>query len=479
MPNFVLPVIGGLIAALVCVLLVRALRLRPKKTAPHAAERAPVDAACALDRFGQMLRLATVWPRAGEIDEAPFAAFLPLLQKLYPSLFEVLETQRINQYGLLLRWPGTDPEAQPVVLMAHYDVVSADAAQWAHPPFCGEVIGDEIWGRGAMDTKCIIAALLEAAQALQKEGFRPARDLFFSFTNNEETGGDTTPAIVDWLEKNGVRPWFVLDEGGAVVHAPAFGVDQDFAMVGVSEKGVVDLRLTVHGQPGHSSTPRATDAPAQLMQAIRKASAVRYPARLNGATRAMLQQVASYAPFGLRLVFGNLWLFSPLVKAIMKKGGETNAMLRTTAALTMLQGSDAINIIPPAASAGFSVRVAPWDSTRAVLRRISDAVGDTAQVSFDYKFEPSPVSAYDSDAFALLARVIDAAYPQVPAVPYVMTGGTDSKHFTRICPNVYRFAGFRFTDAERAAMHGNDERLQTQSYLDGIGFYYQLLRQIN
>ena len=142
MLNYLLPAIGGLIAVLLCVLLVRACRLRPKKTAPHAAACMPADAAPALDRFGQMLRLATVWPRTGEIDEAPFAAFLPLLQRLYPSLFEVLETHCINQYGLLLRWPGADPEAQPVVLMAHYDVVSADASQWAHPPFCGEVIGD-------------------------------------------------------------------------------------------------------------------------------------------------------------------------------------------------------------------------------------------------------------------------------------------------------------------------------------------------
>ena len=177
-------------------------------------------------------------------------------------------------------------------------------------------------------------------------------------------------------------------------------------------------------------------------------------------------------------MFGNLWLFAPLVRKIMASNPETNAMVRSTVALTKLQGSDTINIIPNEAVAAFSVRVAPWNTTDEMLARIAALAGENADVTAEYRFEPSPVSPVDSDAFALLQSTVDAVYPGVPAVPYVMNGGTDSKHFTRICDKVYRFAGFRFSNEERAAMHGNDETLRTQSYLDGVRFYIKLLQSI-
>ena len=193
----------------------------------------------------------------------------------------------------------------------------------------------------------------------------------------------------------------------------------------------------------------------------------------------MLSGIAAYAPFGYRLIFANLWLFGPLVKKIMSRNGETAAMLRTTAALTKLRGSSEINSIPNVAEVGMSVRVAPWDSTESALSRLREAAGEHADVTYDYKFEPSPFSPTDCDAFRLLAETVDAVYPGVPAVPYVMNGGTDSKHFAAVWPNVYRFAGFRFTAEERAGMHGNDERLSVGSYLDGVRFYRKLLENLN
>lgn len=461
------------------VLIVNALHLRPAKTAPHAPFGADVDDETALRRFGEILRAETVWPRTGAIDYATFRAFLPLLQSLYPTVFEALETNTVNEYGVLLRWKGTDAKAASVVLMSHYDVVAADACKWSFPPFCGDVADGEIRGRGAVDTKCILAALLESVEYLLRQGFAPKRDVWFSFTNNEETGGDTTPAIVRYLHEQGVQPWFVLDEGGAVVQSPAFSVGQEFAMVGVSEKGVCDTVVEVTGVPGHSATPKDSDAPARLIDAIGRIRSAPFRPVLSDTTQTMLRAIAAYTSFGLRVVFGNLRLFAPLVKLIMRKNAETNAMLCTTVALTQLEGSSQINILPNKAKAAFSVRIAPWDTVDSALAHIRSAAGEHAEVSAQYSFEPSPVSPVDTDAFRLLADTVDAVYPGVPTVPYVMNGGTDSKHFCRICKNVYRFAGFRFTSEERAAMHGNDERLQTKSYLDGIRFYIRLLLNIN
>ena len=471
-----LPAIAALFLV---ILLIGGVRLRPKKKAAHTPFRAQFDADGALDRFAKLIRLRTVWPREGEIDYTQFDAFLPTLRELFPRITDALEFHPVNTYGILLRWKGTDADAKPVVLMSHYDVVAADAEKWTRDPFGGEIADGEIWGRGTVDTKCILSALLEAGEALLAEGYAPRRDVWFSFTNNEETGGNTTPAIVEYLKEKGVEPWFVLDEGGAVVSSPALGVKNDFAMVGVSEKGVVDAVIRVSGVPGHSSTPKATDSPARLLECYKRIVEHPFRPQLADVTRETLCTIAAYSSFTFRMVFGSLWLFAPLVKKIMLSDPETAAMLRTTVALTRLKGSDAINIIPNVSEMGMSVRVAPWDDTQSVLRKLTDVAGENADVSYEYKFEPSPISPTDSDAFRLIADTVDDVYPGVPAVPYVMNGGTDSKHFTRICPYVYRFAGFRFTSEERGGMHGNDERLATQSYLDGVSFYTKLLQNLN
>lgn len=475
--RYVLPVIGILFAVFLSVLVVRAFRLKRKAPVAHETFSAAFDEAGALDRFCQSLRLKTIWPRTGEIDYSQFDAFLPLLKTLYPAVFDVLEVNVVNKYGLLLKWKGKSSE-KPVVLMAHYDVVAADAVKWSCDPFGGEIRDGKVWGRGALDTKCIITALLEAGELLVKQGFVPQNDIWFSFGNNEETGGDTVPAIVDWLQSHHVQPWFVLDEGGAVVSSPALGVKGDYAMIGVSEKGVCDTIVTMHGLPGHSATPKDSDATLRLNRAIDRIVQKQEKAVLSETVKHMLTEIARDASFPLRLVFGNLWLFAPLVRKIMASNPETNAMVRSTVALTKLQGSDTINVIPNEAVAGFSVRVAPWDTTDSMLAHLAALAGENADVRAEYRFEPSPVSPADSDAFSLLRSAVDAVYPGVPAVPYVMNGGTDSKHFTRICDKVYRFAGFRFSAAERAAMHGNDETLRTQSYLDGVRFYIKLLQSI-
>ncbi len=469
--------LAAALAILLCVLIVRAVSMKRKPAALQEAFTASFDEDAALDRFCQAVRLKTVWPRQGEIDYTQFDAFLPLLQSMYPAFFAQLEVNRVNTYGILLKWKGKSSE-QPIVLMAHYDVVAAEKDSWSCDPFCGEIRDGKVWGRGTLDTKCIITALLEAGELLTKQGFSPEHDVYFSFGNNEETGGDTVPAIVDWLQEHGIKPWFVLDEGGAVVTSPALGVKGDYAMVGVSEKGVCDTVVTMHGLPGHSSTPKDTDAPLRLVRAIERIEQKPDPAVLSETTKYMLTEIARDASFAMRLVFGNLWLFGPLVRKIMASNPETNAMVRSTVALTKLQGSDTVNVIPNEAVAAFSVRVAPWNTTQEMMDKIAAQAGEFADVTSEYRVEPSPVSPIDTDAFTLLKTAIDAVYPGVPAVPYVMNGGTDSKHFTRSCDNVYRCAGFRFSNEERAAMHGNDETLRVQSYLDGVRFYLKLLQSI-
>ena len=456
----------------------RALKMRPDKPS-GAAETAPVYDAGAVERFQAMLRKKTVWPRSGEPDYAEFDSFLPLLKELYPVTFGTVEVFTVNKYGILLKWKGSDPSLKPVVTMAHYDVVSCEGQNWKYDPYAAEIHDGSVTARGTVDTKCIIGGVLEAFERLIKEGFTPKRDVYFFSTNNEETGGDTTPAVIEWFKERGVTPEFVLDEGGAVVSELPMGIRHDFAMIGVAEKGVADVIITAKGHGGHSSVPTKNDAPYKLVKALDKILSHPAKAELSDANAELLKNLARYAGFGMKLVFANLDLLKPLVLKVMEAaGGETNAMIRTTAALTKLSGSDTINTLPPEAQAGLSVRIAPGDTPQAAVDRIKALIGDGFDVRTEYTMAPSTVSGFDSDNYRLLCETVKAVYPGAAAAPYVMNGGTDSKHFTAICPDVYRFAGFRFTSAERASTHGENESLSVNAYLKGLEFYRELFRKL-
>ena len=467
-----------IIAAVFAVCVIRAARLKAKPSG-NAEHKKEFDDDTAVDRFCEILRKKTVWPRNGEFDRDEFDSFLPLLKSLYPAAFETLEVNTINNYGILLRWKGKNPEAKPFVLMAHYDVVSVDESKWNYPPFGAEIHDGKIYARGSVDTKCIISAEMEAVTYLLSKGFAPESDIWFSFTNNEETGGDTTPAVVEFFKANGIDPRFVLDEGGAIVNSPELGVKDDLAMIGVCEKGICDTVVTAEAKPGHSSTPMPGDSPDLLTDCIAKIRKIHFRPRLEPVVRDMLKGIGAYCPFYLRLAIANMWLFAPVIKLVMKNFGESNAVMRTTICLTQLKGSDTINVIPATSQAGYSVRIAPWDSVDKVLGIIRKAVGKKATVEAEYSFEPSPVSDYKCAEFNLLKNTINSVYPQVGVSTMIMTGGTDSKHFARISKNVYRFAGFRFSGENIAGMHGNNESLDVQAYLDGIDFYIELIRNFN
>ena len=250
---------------LLAYMVFNALKMKPEDISRYEKKTEfDFDRELALKRFQDMLRKKTIWPRDSEPDYEEFRSFLPMLKEDYPEVFKALEVNIINDYGILLRWKGTS-DKKPVVLMAHYDVVAVDESSWDHEPFGAEVVDGSIYARGTSDTKCIIAGLLEAVDYQLAHGYLPERDIYFSFTNNEETGGPTTPAIVSWFEENNIEPWFVLDEGGAIINDAPLGVKDEFAMIGVSEKGVANITLKAKGLAGHSSTPSVkTDSTYEL-----------------------------------------------------------------------------------------------------------------------------------------------------------------------------------------------------------------------
>lgn len=439
-------------------------------------------------------------------DREPFARFRDTLETMYPLTHSVLERTLVADHALLYRWPagstamkdgtaadtatktGTDGvvagtiggSSGPVVFMSHYDVVPASDEGWNHPAFSGVIADGKIWGRGTIDTKCTLVCAMEAVETLLTEGFVPARDLYLSFGHDEEVGGTGAQAIVAHLEAQGIRPDFVLDEGGAVVEGVFPGVSRPLAMVGVAEKGVTDVMLSVRSPGGHSSTPPRFGAAWRLARAILRLEKHPFPGSFPDATRVMFRTLAPHAKGALGFILKNLWLTEPLlVRVFGAKGGEMNAMCRTTTVVTMLEGSPAANVLPAVAKAIVNIRIAIGSSVKDVMARLADIIDDPlVETSVLLPGEPSPVSKMDDGRFATLGQVVHGSYPDAIVTPYVVMGGTDARHFARISDGVYRFSPFTLSRAERASMHAVNEALPLASLEKGVDFYTRLARQL-
>ncbi|GAA1947035.1 M20 family peptidase [Nocardioides panacihumi] len=442
----------------------------------------------AVERLAALVRIPTVSHRdASLVDAEAFDRLLDTMRDQWPLLHD-LDVTRVGGHGMLVHWPGRSAD-RPVVLMAHLDVVPVVAADWSRDPFCGDVVdgehGAEIWGRGTLDDKGCVAAICEAVETLLGDGHVPAQDVWLSFGCDEEVSGGAAEAAVDVLRERGVAPWFVLDEGGAIAHEAFPGIAAPVGVVGVTEKGVTSVTLTVTGDGGHASTPVRNGPTVRLAKALTRLDAAPMSPRLPAPTIELFRRLAPHSPLPLRALFGSAHRLAPVVsRALTLAGAEPAAMVRTTFAITTLAGSPALNVIAASASAGVNVRVMVGDTVAGVLDHIRSAVrDDTVAVEVVEATEPSPVSPYSTpdeadEAFDLLESVIGEVFPDAVPAPYVMMAATDSRFFTAICERVYRFAPFRMTRAQRATIHAADERLGTDAYLDGVQWYRRLIERL-
>jgi carboxypeptidase PM20D1 len=437
-----------------------------------------------VEKLQALVRIPTVSHRdPTRVDTAAFDDFVETLAELFPLLHEHLELTRISTHGLLFRWAGATAD-RPVVLMAHLDVVPV-VGTWQHDAFAAEIVEHEgeqvIWGRGTLDDKGCLAGICEAVEALLADGFAPAQDVWLSFGCDEEIMGQAARAAVDELDRRGVRPWFVLDEGGAIASEAFPGVAAPVGVVGVTEKGATSIELRVQGRGGHASTPARMGPTARLARAITRLDRSPMPASLPAPTIELFRRLAPHAALPLRPVLANAARLRPaLTRVLLAAGPETAAMTRTTFAITTLSGSPAINVIAATAKAGVNIRVMVGDSVADVLSHVRTAVDDDeVHVDIIEEDAASPVSPVDDDAFRLLETTIGEVFPDAVPAPYVMMAATDSRHFTAICERVYRFAPFRMTKAQRESIHSYDEHLGVQAFLDGITWYRRLIEQVS
>lgn len=427
-----------------------------------------------------LVRIPTVsYPDWSEVDVAAFDRFLEELAVQFPLVHERLELTRVDTHGLLFRWAGRSTE-RPVVLMAHLDVVPVDGdATWRHPAFGAEIHDGAIWGRGTLDDKGELVAICEAVETLLEQDFTPAQDVWLSFGCNEEVSGGAAQAAVEELSRRGVRPWFVLDEGGAIAGEAFPGITPPIGVVGVTEKGITSLELRVDGRGGHASTPERNAPTVRLARALRRLDRHQMGASVPAPTIELFRRLAPHAPAALRPVMANADRLRPvLTRVLLAVGPETAAMTRTTFAMTTLSGSPAMNVVASTAKAGVNIRIMVGDTVAGVLEHVRKAIDDDqVQVSVVEADEPSPVSPMD-DAFGLIETTIAEVFPDAIPAPYVMMAATDARHFTRICDRVYRFAPFRMSKDQRASIHTYDEHLGIDDLVDGVRWYQRLIERI-
>lgn len=432
------------------------------------------------ERLSRMVQLPTVSAELGRRGLADFDRFRELLAELYPLVHERLAFEQVTELGLLFHWRGRG-DGDPVVLMAHYDVVPAvEADGWSFPPFEGRIHDGSVHGRGTLDDKGPLLVLLEAVENLLADGFSPARDVYLSFGGNEESHGAAAAAIADRFRERGITPWLVLDEGGAVVDAPLPFVKVPAAMVGVGEKGVLTLRLSARGEGGHASAPPTVTPTARIAHALHRLSPNPFPKRMPRSMRAMLAAFVPHARGGAKLLL-RLLIALPWVTArvFSRLGGEPAALVHTTVAATMLDGGTAANVLPARAVATLNLRIAVGETVESATAHVRRVIRDP-QVAVEVVegSDPSPESRTDNAQFTAVSSAVAEAYPEATTAPYLMMAATDSRWFHRFAPAVYRFAPLAMTAAQRAAIHGVDESVTIDSLERGERFHRALITSL-
>lgn len=441
-----------------------------------------LDEQAAVQRFAGSLRFPTIsHDDRSNFDAAAFSGLIDYLQSAYPLVHQRMQRTVISGYSLVYHLPGSNPDLQPVLFMGHMDVVPVEddtLAEWTHPPFAGVVEDGVVWGRGSVDDKVGVIGLLEAAELMLQQGLQPERSLYLAFGHTEEVGGsDGAQAIAQYFQQQGIRFDFVMDEGGALTQGIMAGLEQPVAVIGLSEKGYMNLVLTVNDAGGHSSQPPDHTALGILAQAIVRVENDPFPARMDF-LMPTFDAIGAYTPFADRIAMSNLWLLEPIVKSRLLKVPDMAAGLRTTIAATMASGSPKSNILPTRAQGVINFRILPGETVETVRQRVVDTIDDErVEVSVEYGGDPSPVSPTDTRGYQLIASTIRAFQPETLVAPYMVRGGTDAKYFYSVSDNVYRFAMIRVTPETVRYVHGIDERLPVEDYLLAIRFYYNLLRQ--
>ncbi len=473
----------GVVGGLAGVAVARALRLRAEQPG-EPVNAPPVDAGQLAEHLAAAIRCPTISHQdPAQFDPRPFAELRGALERAFPRLHATLRRETVSEHSLLYTWEGADPSLRPALLMGHLDVVPVEAGaekHWTHPPFSGAIADGFVWGRGTLDTKGSVVAILEAVETLLEQGFRPRRTVYLAFGHDEEVSGRRGAKVMaDLLRSRGVELEWVVDEGGAILaEGSVSGVRAPVALVGVAEKGYLTLRLTAEGQGGHSAMPPRNTAVRRLARAVERLERHPFPPQLREPTLELLAATAPQMPFARKLALANLWLSGPFVAWTMARNRTTAALVRTTAAVTVLQAGTKENVVPQTAQATVNLRLLPGESVETVLARVRRVLGPEVCVEpASEGWNPSPVSPTDAEAYRALSRVVRGLFPEAVVAPNLVVGATDSRYYAPIAQSTLRFVPITLTREDMGRIHGTDERISVESLVRCVAFFVRLIEE--
>jgi carboxypeptidase PM20D1 len=466
----------AIVGVLVTILLFNTLALSSKQVASEAIQKIAISNRV-YSNLSKAIQYQTISYSEDAIpDSTAFYGFHRFLSETFPLVHENLILEKISEYSLLYTWKGADKDKKSIILMSHQDVVPVDQptlADWEAGPFEGKITDTDIIGRGTLDDKGSLMALLESVELLLKESFVPAQTIYLAFGHDEEVGGvNGASKIAQLLKERGVKASMTLDEGGFLADGLVPGIDKTVAIVNLAEKGFASFRLIVETKGGHSSAPPKENTIGMLAKAIVDLEANQLPYTLVEPINYQLDYIGAELPFLKKVAFANPWLFKkPILEGL-------NA--HTTTAATIIEGGIKNNVIPTVAEATINFRILPGETIASVKEHIENTISTKIKVEpVGFLTNPSPVSKIDSEAYKSLEKTIRSVFPESVVIPGLVGGGTDARYFYEVSDDVYRFYPIRLAPDSMTRFHGIDEKIDKENYKEIIEFTYQLIKQLN
>lgn len=503
----------GIIALLVCVILILVIKTYtyPFKTSnkeKNVAVVIPKPSNKSIKRFIGGIRIPTISNAIYEdTNFEPFKEFMAYLPKVYPNIYNVMSVDTINNYSLVFHWKGKNSNLKPVLFLSHYDVVpvvgydstttfatdtlfrpndtpidpiNKVAESWDYSPFSGAVVNGRIYGRGTLDMKNMLFSILESADALIEENFQPERDIWIAFGHDEEVSGrQGALKIASYFKNKGLTFEAVYDEGGIVASAGSAmqAIQKPLALVGVGEKGFLTLKITVRGLGGHSSMPPAKGSLVYAAEIIEKLNSKQFEATIIPPISEFLNNIGGEMGFTSKLAIANQWLLKPILLKTLEKSPASNALIRTTTAITMAKSSDAPNVLSSTSEITVNFRILPNNTVAQVMEHVNNICKDyNTQVEIISEREPSSISPTNAIGFKNIKDKINSLYPNAIVSSYITIGGTDAYKYQIVSNHIYRFIPVLLNAFEQRTIHNENEYISLDNYGRMLWYFKEMMK---